>query len=1027
MKDVQQLEKQLRAGVRGEVRFSDGDRAMYAYDASVYRQVPIGVVIPRSVEDVEHAVAICHEQQVPVLGRGCGTSLAGQCCNAAVVIDTSKYLNKVLEINAEERFARVQPGVICDHLAAAAHEHGGLTFGPDPATHDHCTIGGMIGNNSCGTHALYAGRTAENVYELDVLTYDGTRMRVGATSDARLHDIVAEGGRRGEIYAGLLDLRNRYASLIRKRFPKIPRLVSGYSMDMLLPENGFNVARALVGSEGTCALTLEAKVRLVQEPPKKALVVLGFPDLGSSGDIVPILHEYGPIAIEFFSSHVIENLDKKQLNFGGRYILPEGKEFVIVQFGAPTKDEANERAQALKSRLARMPAGPNFKLVEEKDEQEAVWEIRRHSASTARMPIGLGGQGGWPNWEDAALAPERLGDYLRDFEKLLGKYDYDGTFYGHWGQGCIHCRIDFKFRTADNIKEFRSFMEDAADLVVAYGGVPSGEHGDGHGRAELLPKAFGEEIISAFREFKRVWDPQNKMNPGKLVDPYPLDTHLREDTGYTPIDLDSYFQFPQDNFSFMEASNRCFGIGKCRHTEGGTMCPSFMATREEKHSTRGRARLLQEMMRPDGSGKHSWNNTQVHDALHLCLACKGCKGDCPVQVDMATYKAEFLAHYHKSHPRSAPAYAMGLIPIWAPLAAQAPDLVNGVLAAPLLSDVLKAIGGIAPQRNLPHFAPVPFDRWWKRHEEVSKDKTCHPEVSKDSRARRGQDVSKDSRARPGQVVLWADTFNTYFTPEVAIAATLALERLGYEVVVPHSRVCCGRPFFDYGFLTLAQAYFRDAIRTMEPFLRDGTPIIGLEPSCIAAFRDELVNMFPNDADAQRLSQQTYTLAEFLETKAGDWQWHVPKLNKHALVQVHCHHAAVMKYKCDRAVLEKLGLQVEIPDSGCCGMAGSFGYEAGDRYEVSQACGERAILPKVRDTSQSTLLIADGFSCRHQIEEGAHRKPLHLAQVLHMALQHGESEVPMDGLARRTRLREVAIGAGITAGAILLTRAMRASS
>ncbi|HEY9180658.1 MAG TPA: FAD-binding and (Fe-S)-binding domain-containing protein, partial [Candidatus Baltobacteraceae bacterium] len=750
MKDGLALERALRTAIRGEVRFSDGDRAMYAYDASVYRQVPIGVVIPRNAQDVEHAVAICRENGVPILGRGCGTSLAGQCCNAAVIIDTSKYMNGIVEIDAEHLTARVQPGVICDQLRSAASERGPITFGPDPATHDHCTLGGMIGNNSCGTHALLAGRTVENVYELDILTYDGVRMRVGATSERELHEIVAGGGRRGEIYAKLRDLRDRYGALIRKRFPNIPRLVSGYSLDMLLPENGFNVARALVGSEGTCALTLEAKLRLVHQPQKKALVVLGFPDLGSSGDIVPLLHEHGPIAIEFFSSHVIRNLDKKHLNFGGRSLLPEGREFVVVQFGADSEQEAREQAQRLRDRLARTPGGPDVKLVVEHGEQEAVWEIRRHSASTARMPIGLGGQGGWPNWEDAAVAPEVLGDYLRDFEKLLAKYDYDGTFYGHWGQGCIHCRIDFKFRTADNVKSFRAFMEDATDLVSSYGGVPSGEHGDGQGRGELLPKVFGEEIISAFREFKAIWDPQNKMNPGKLVDPYPLDTNLRESPAYTPVNLDSYFQFPEDNFSFMEASNRCFGIGKCRHTEGGTMCPSFMATREEKHSTRGRARLLQEMMRPDGATKQPWKNDAVHEALDLCLACKGCKGDCPVQVDMASYKAEFLAHYYAGRMRPPAAYGMGLLPVWAPVAAQAPDLMNGVLRTPLLSQALKLLGGIAPERELPQFAAVPFTQWWRG---------------------RGPRRTNDGK---GRVVLWADTFNTYFTPEVAIAATLAL-------------------------------------------------------------------------------------------------------------------------------------------------------------------------------------------------------------------------------------------------------------
>jgi FAD/FMN-containing dehydrogenase/Fe-S oxidoreductase len=986
------LERELRQCVSGEVRFSAADRAMYAYDASVYRVMPIGVVIPKSIEDVVRALEICRDRGVPIYGRGCGTSLAGQCCNHGVVFDFSKYLHDV-DIDAERKIAHVMPGVICDTLESTVSKQG-LFWGIEPATHDHCTLGGMIGNNSCGTHSVMVGKTVDNVIELDVVTYDGLRMRVGKTADSELREIIAGGGRRGEIYAKLLALRNKYADLIRKRYPKIPRRVSGYNLDQLLPENGFNVAGALVGTESTCALTLQGWLALHDPPRVKTMVVLGYESIPRGAHDVPFILKFDPIAVEFFSSKVLRNIDAHGLHFAGRQLLPDGKEFVIVEFGSQSENEAKEHARAFREAMRARGSAAGYKELEDHDEQESIWDIRRHSAGTSRMGIGVGvGSPGWPNWEDAAVHPDVLGDYLADYEKLLQKYGYDGTMFGHFGQGCIHCRIDFDLRTHKGVREFRTFMEEAADLVVAYGGSLSGEHGDGQGRSELLPKMFGEELISAFREFKTIWDPQNKMNPGMMSDPYPLDLNLREGTAYTTISLDTYFQFPEDKFSFAEASNRCFGVGKCRHLKGGTMCPSFMVTREEKHSTRGRARLLQEMMRTDGGVKHDWRNKDVKEALDLCLACKGCKGDCPVNVDMATYKAEFLAHYYRGRLRPASAYAMGLIPIWAPIASQMPDVVNALLEIPGLSAVFKAAGGIAQQRNLPKFAKVPFDRWFAKHR------------------------ANKAKAKGPRVVLWADTFNTYFTPPVAVAAAEALEELGYAVEVPAQRVCCGRPFYDYGFVPLARSFLRNALETLQPYLRDGTPIVGLEPSCIAVFRDELLNLFPNDVDAQRLARQTYTLAEFLEKCAPNWNWKIPKLHARAIAQAHCHHQAVMKFRDEMSVLQKLGLDVENPDSGCCGMAGSFGYESGERYRVSQACGERVILPKVREALKETLILADGFSCREQIQQGTGREPLHLAQVLRMAQQHASDPDAVlhalgDGLARMTLMREVALGAGI---------------
>ncbi len=966
---------------------------MYAYDASVYRVMPVGVLIPKTLDDVLAGVEICRQHDVPIYGRGCGTSLAGQCCNRGVAFDFSKYLSGVT-IDPAAKTAHVFPGTICDALEREVKARG-LFWGIEPATHDHCTLGGMIGNNSCGTHSVMVGKTVDNVIELDVLTYDGLRMRVGKTSEADLRHIIAAGGRRGEIYAQLLALRNRYADLVRKRFPKIPRRVSGYNLDQLLPENGFNVAGALVGTESTCAITLQAWLRLHDPPKVKTMVVLGYDTVPGAARDVPFVLTFDPIAVEFFSHKVLRNIDAHGLHFEGRTALPEGKEFVIVEFGSQSDDEAKERARAFGQAMRARGTTCGYKEFEDVAEEESIWEIRRHSAGTCRMGIGVGtGTPGWPNWEDAAVHPNVLGDYLADFEKLLAKYGYDGTMFGHFGQGCTHCRIDFDLRSRAGVKSFRAFMEEAADLVVSYGGSLSGEHGDGQGRGELLPKMYGEELIEGFRQFKAIWDPLERMNPGMMVDPYPLDLNLREGTAYKTIDLDTYFQFPEDKFSFAEAANRCFGVGKCRHHEGGTMCPSFMVTHEEKHSTRGRARLLQEMMRPDGGVAHSWNNRDVKDALDLCLACKGCKGDCPVNVDMATYKAEFLAHYYRGRLRPASAYAMGLIPVWAPLASQYPDFVNALTSFPGLSGLLKRAGGIAPQRTLPRFATVPFDRWFANF-------------------RAKHDAPEGER-----VILWTDTFNTYFTPEVGSAAVEALEELGYAVEIPPARICCGRPFFDYGFLTLAKAYLRDAVEKAAPYLRDGTPIVGLEPSCIAAFRDELLQLFPNDLDAQRLAKQTFTLSEFLERHVPNWSWRVPRLHTRALVQAHCHHQAVMQFQTEMKALKKLGLDVEKPDSGCCGMAGSFGYEAGEHYNVSQACGERVILPKVRDAEDGTLILADGFSCREQIDQGTGKMPLHFAQVLRMAqlqaLDGRSRNGQANGLARATRMRELALGAGLVA-------------
>ena len=876
------------------------------------------------------------------------------------MLDFSKFMHRILELDPERRVARVQPGVICDQLRAAAAEHG-LTFAPDPATHDRCTLGGMVGNNSCGTHSVMGGKTVDNVVELEVLTYDGLRLRVGPTDDAELERIVTEGGRRAEIYRALRELGDRYAALVRERYPRIPRRVSGYNLDELLPEKGFDVGRALVGSEGTCVLVLEATVRLLPNPPVRSLLVLGFPDAASAADRVPEVLPAGPVGLECFDAGILANLAKKGMRPAGARELPEGAAWLLAEFGGESKEEADEPARQVMARLERAAgvAKPSMRLLDDPPVEQEIWQVRQQAIGSTRIP---GEHPGLAGWEDAAVAPERLGDYLREFCALVDRHGYHTTLFGHFGQGCVHCRLDLDIKTADGIANFRSFLEDAADLVVGYGGSLSGEHGDGQLRAALLEKMYGPELVRAFEEFKAAWDPGNRMNPGKVVHPYRPDQNLRLGTGYAPLQLATHFSYPEDRGSFADAVNRCFSIGKCRHLEGGTMCPSYMVTREEMHSTRGRARLLFEMLRqprqrPGGRG--AWRDPHVKEALDLCLACKGCKGDCPVQVDMATYKAEFLSHWYASRPRPASAYAMGLIPWWARLAARMPAAANLVTHAPLLRDAVKALAGVAPARELPRFAPETFLQWW---------------------ARRAGGPGGD---RPA-VLLWPDTFNNHFLPQTAAAAVEVLEAAGYRVTVPERQLCCGRPLYDYGMLRLAWRVLRRVLDELRPQIRAGVPLVGLEPSCVAVFRDELLNLFPADEDAQRLARQSFTLGEFLERRAPGFQ--PPRLERRALVQAHCHHKAVLDFAADEAVMSRLGLDFEVPDSGCCGMAGSFGYERGERYGVSVACGERVLFPKVREAAPATLIVADGFSCREQIAQGTGRHALHLAEVIRMALR-----------------------------------------
>ncbi len=808
--------------------------------------------------------------------------------------------------------------------------------------------------------------------------------------------MIKEGGRRGEIYSNLKELRDKYANKIREKYPDIPRRVSGFNLPYLLPEHGFNVARALVGSEGTCVTVLEATLNLIHSPQARSLLVLGYEDVYKAGDHVPEIMKHKPCGLEGLDHLLIEYMKKKHLHPKDLKLLPEGKGWLLVEFGGENKDESDSKAQDLIKELKRNGNPPSIKLFDETGEEQLIWEIRESGlGATANVP---GEPPTHPGWEDSAVPPERVGEYLRELKKLFQKYDYSASLYGHFGQGCIHCRIPFDLRTKEGIGKFRSFLDEAADLVVGLGGSLSGEHGDGQSRAELLPKMFGDELVNAFREFKTIWDPQWRMNPGKVVDAYKITENLRIGTHYDPPKSETHFKFPDDDGSFAEATLRCVGVGKCRRHGGGVMCPSYMATHEEEHSTRGRARMLFEMLQGEAI-TGGWQSEQVKSSLDLCLSCKGCKGDCPVNVDMATYKAEFLSHYYEGRLRPRHAYGFGYINRWARLASLAPLIVNFFTHAPVFSGIAKLIANVAPERSIPKFAPQTFKSWFAKRDPRPKNT--------------GQ----------RSVILWADTFNNHFHPTTAQAAVEVLEAAGFAVKVPRANLCCGRPLYDYGFLDEAKRYLHNTLDTLHDEIEKGTPIVVLEPSCAAVFRDELVNLLPNDQNAKRLNKQTFLLSEFLERYAKDLE--LPKLKRKAIVHGHCHHKSLMKLDDEESVLSKMEIDYLLPETGCCGMAGAFGFERGEHFVVSTKCGERVLIPEVRNAAKNTLLIADGFSCREQISQMTDRHALHLAQVIQLAmsedlrekdaayLEHEYLEMPVPATEK---IKTAAI---IAAGSLLL--------
>ena len=976
-----ELESLLKKSLRGPVasdlfRFDLGSRALYAADASNYRQLPIGVVFPRDAADVEAALAACRATGAAVLPRGAGTSLAGQCGNVAVVFDFSRFMNSLEELDPAKRIARVQPGIVLDRLRDAAELHH-LTYAPDPATHSRCTLGGIIGNNSCGVHGLLGGKAVDNVESLNIVLYDVTKMTVGATPQGQLDALIRAGGRVGQIYSGLAQIRDRYAALVREKFPRIPRRVSGYNLDELLPENNFHVARALVGSEGTCANIVSATLNLIASPPFRVLTVLGFSDAFIAADAVPLALEHKPIGLEGFDYMLVDFMRRKGLALRDLDRLPDGVGFLLVEMGAWSAEEARAKADSVARASQSWPSPPVAHICTP-EEAASVWHVRE--SALGAMVFVPGEPDRWEGWEDAAVPPARLGNYLRAITKLMAEYGFRSPLYGHYGQGCVHTRINFDFSTPNGIRIFREFIDRAADVVISFGGSLSGEHGDGQARAALLPKMFGPELMEAFREFKRLWDPDNRMNPGKLSDAvrvYDPTENLRHappaGESAARATLETHFAFAASSGSLARATERCVGVGSCRNTVGGVMCPSYRATGEEQHSTRGRAHLLWEML-SGALRDEGFQSRAVHEALDLCLSCKACKSECPVQVDMAAYKSEFLAQRYRGRPHPLHHYIFGFADRLARYGSLAPALMNAILTGPLSSPLIKRIAGVARDRQLPRLAPKSFQKARNSSTNLVQE-AAPPQVA-------WEEKTGDF---PQSVLLWPDTWNNYYHPQSLQSAETVLSLAGFRVETPRGHICCGRPLYDFGLLSAARSYLAQVLRRMAQQIDAGLPFVFLEPSCASVFKDELLELFPSDPRAKRLSEQVWLFADFLAARAPDsfvsGRFKNALDGAHILLHGHCHHKAVFGGPgSEIALLRQAGAAVELIQAGCCGMAGPFGFEA-DKFEVSKTIANQGLLPAVQSAGPTTIVVADGFSCREQIDQLAHVKALHFAEVL----------------------------------------------
>jgi FAD/FMN-containing dehydrogenase/Fe-S oxidoreductase len=963
---------ELAAVVDGEVEADTRRRAEYSTDASNYRIVPQVVVFPRDADDLVATLATARTIGIPTTMRGGGTSTAGNSIGDGVVIDTSRHMNRILDVDLHAKTARLQPGVVLTDLQKRVGP-AGLRFGPDPSTSSRATIGGMIGNNACGPHAVAYGKTSENVVSLNVV--DGAGRRYEAA------DSLA-------VVPGLDDLVAAHLATIRTEFGRFGRQVSGYSLEHLLPENGHSLARFLVGTEGTLATTLEATVKLVEVAPVRLMAALGYDDMPAAADAVVPLLAHSPDAVEGLDARLVDRVRRAH---GAATIpeLPAGAGWLFVEIGAATSAEAESRMAA----LAADAGTTSVRIVRDPLEAARLWAIRADGAGLAGRTES--NKEAWPGWEDAAVPPARLGEYLRALDALMARHGVSGEPFGHFGDGCIHMRIDIPLH--EDGQPLRAFMEEGAALVTSLGGSLSGEHGDGRARGELLKVMYSAEAIDAFGQIKTIFDPGGHLNPGVIVDPAPLDADLRRPAAKKTQPSAGGLAFTHDHGDLTEAVHRCTGVGKCRSdavTSGtGFMCPSFAATGDEKDVTRGRARVLQEAI--NGTLVGGLKAPEVRESLDLCLSCKACSSDCPSGVDMAAYKAEILHRTYRGKVRPVTHYSVGWLPRWLKVVGIAPRVVNAIARPRWIQRTLVSAAGMDTRRTLPTFATQPF-----RRSAIAKSHGAAPNAAtSDAAAGRhaghpghGTDAGVALGVDPAQlrprVVLWADSFTDGLDPQIPTAMVAVLEDAGFEVIVSAGEACCGVTWISTGQLDGARTRLNGLLKVLGPYAVNGIPIIGVEPSCMGVLRGDLTELLPDDPRAHAVANGTYSLAEVLTGRAPVKPrdgWQVPRLDDvTAVVQPHCHQYSVMGYAADRDLLARAGATVT-EASGCCGLAGNWGTEKG-HYDVSVKVAENSLLPKLRAAPEGAIYLADGVSCRTQATDLARVDGRHLAELLAERIQ-----------------------------------------
>ena len=923
-------------------------RAAYSSDASIFRRVPAAVLEPRTVGDIRAGLEIAHARSWKVVGRGGGSSVAGNAIGDGLIIDTSRYFNRILDIDPVNKTATVEPGVICDDLRQAALEHG-LTYGPDPSTHSRCTIGGMVANNACGSHSVAYGTAAENLIELTLMNASGEEIvfSKGQVSDA-------------DIEAKLEKFVSENEEIISTELGRFPRQVSGYGLHYMLAAHGFDYAKAVAGSEGTTGIITKLKVNLVEEPKHKALAVLAFKTVFDAARAAPLLRLQGVTTIEGMGGDLLAALRSKKGQATAGKNLPGSRKglksggWLYCETVGDSLEEAVKRAEKVKNTVNPIDA----LVVSDTAEMKELWRIRESSAGlVTRLPDG---REAWPSWEDSAVPAENLADYLSDLYDLMEKYRLEGIPFGHFGEGCVHLRINFDLGTSQGIEQFEQFMEEAALLVTGYGGSLSGEHGDGRARSKLLSKMYSDKMLRAFECFKFILDPNNLFNPGVLVLPQDLSDGIRMAPGQRAFELKPVQKFSDDKQSMVNAVNRCVGVAACR-SNSGSMCPSFQITGDEVDSTRGRARVLSEMFRGESINK-GYKSPEVANALDLCLSCKACASECPVNVDMAKYKSEFLHGHYNKRIRPMAHYTMGWLPLTAHIVhkiPKLPTLVDKLMSNKWTQKVIAKIGGLDSGRPLIQFSDRSLRKWYTTRNDAKKSITNQKTV-----------------------VLWPDSFNSSLDIGPAKAAVEILELLGYKVEIPKEFVCCGLTWHSTGQLDTAKKVLEKTAEVMKPYLDRKLPVVGIEPSCTVMLQSEICEL-SESYDVERLSESTVSFAEFIFPEIGTLlnEGHIKPKDIQTLTQVHCHEESLGNPSASKKLLELLGISNEQIETGCCGLAGNWGFEPG-HAKMSFELGERELFPKARRANQSgKRVIADGFSCRTHLHQGVGIKPQHIAEFL----------------------------------------------